>query len=300
MTQSVDPAAFKAFEHDGWQAVYAGYHDAFGDLTTQAVGPLLDAVGAGPGVRLLDVATGPGYVARAAAHRGAGVVGVDFSAAMVALARRLHPGLEFAEGDAEALALPDRSFDAVVMNFGLLHLARPEQALAEACRVLRPGGRLAFTVWSKPEEAVGFRIVLRAVEAHGDLSVTLPPGPPFFRFSDPEECHRTLTAAGFTALRVTTVPQVWRLASADALMEAIEGSTVRTRALLWAQRPEALAAIRAAVRAAVGAYQRGRAIELPMPAVLASAAKPTPHWPDSERSFPPGSSPDAAGQSRHR
>jgi ubiquinone/menaquinone biosynthesis C-methylase UbiE len=234
----------------------------------------LDAVSARHGVRVLDVATGPGYVAATAAERGASVVGVDFSAAMVAQARRRCSAIEFREGDAEALPFVDESFDAVVMNFGLLHLGRPEKALAEMHRVLRSGGRTGFTVWAKPEEAVGFGIVLRAIEAHGDLNVSLPPGPPFFRFSDPKECDRALLDAGFKNPDVRQVPQMWQLRSPDALFEIMQEATVRTAGLLRAQTKEALSAIRIAIREAVINYQKGNVIQLPMPAVLASAVKP--------------------------
>lgn len=180
----IDPGAFRAFEHAGWESIPTQYHHSFSNLTPQAIGPLLDAVNVRSGLRVLDVATGPGYVAAAAAQRGASVVGLDFSAAMVAEARRHHRGVEFQEGDAEALPFPDSSFDAVVMNFGLLHLGRPEQALAEAHCVIRSGGKIGFTVWAGPEEARGFGIVLRAIQKHGTMTVPLAPGPPFFRFSD--------------------------------------------------------------------------------------------------------------------
>ena len=92
------------------------------------------------GTRVLDVATGPGTIAGVAAARGADVVGLDFSGAMIAEATRLHPAVAFREGDAHALPFDAASFDAVVMNFGLLHLARPETAMAEAHRVLRGDG----------------------------------------------------------------------------------------------------------------------------------------------------------------
>jgi len=271
--QTADPSAFHAFERAGWESIPRAYQDAFGTLTTQTIGPLLDATRVGPGVRVLDVATGPGYVASAAAQRGATAVGVDFSAAMLAEARRHFPAVDFQEGDAEALPFPDASFDAVVMNFGLLHLGRPEEALAEAHRVLRPSGRIGFTVWAKPEEAVAFGIVLGAIQRHGRLDVPLPPGPPFFRFSDPEECRRALGELGFQTPEAVQVRQIWRLGSPDALFDIMRDSTVRTAGLLRAQAPEALDAIRADVRDAVRAYQRGGAVELPMPAVLASAAK---------------------------
>ena len=257
---------FREFEHAGWDQLPRRYHDAFHTLTTQAIGPLLDAVGARPGMNLLDVASGPGYVAAAAAKRGADVTGLDFAAAMVEEARRRYPKVRFQEGDAEALGFGDAAFDAVTMNFGMLHLGQPDQAIREAHRVLRPGGRFAFTVWAKPEEARGFDIVLGAIRRHGSLEVGLPPGPPFFRFSDEAECRRTLLAAGFTAPQFRKIPQTWRLDSPQDLWEFMLGSTVRTGALLRAQAPQALAAIRAEVMAASSK-------QVPMPAVLSSATK---------------------------
>lgn len=265
---------FRSFEHGGWQSIPEEYHQAFGSLTTQVIGRLLDAVRVKKGIKLLDVTSGPGYVAAEAAKRGATVLGVDFSQAMVAQAQRLYPGVDFREGDAEELPLGNGLFDAAVMNFGILHLARPEQALVEACRVLRAGGRYAFTVWAKPEQTIGFGIVLRAVEAHGEPRIELPEGPPFFRYSDPEECTRALTAAGFESATVTQVKQVWRLPAADGLFNAMKDSTVRTAGLLRAQKPVVLDKIRNAMRAELEPYRTGDVVELPMPALLASAVKP--------------------------
>jgi SAM-dependent methyltransferase len=258
--------SFREFEHAGWEKLPARYHDAFGELTSQAITPLLDSVSLKEGMKLLDVATGPGYVAAAAAARGADVTGLDFAAAMVADARRNYPKITFKEGDAEELPFRDTSFDAVTMNFGLLHLGRPERALAEACRVLRPGGRVGFTVWALPEEARGFGIILGAIKKHGDMNVALPSGPPFFRFSEEAECKRALRDAGFAAPQFRKIPQTWRLESPQDLWEFMLDSTVRTGALLRAQTPQALGAIRAEVLAASSK-------ELPMPAVLASATK---------------------------
>jgi SAM-dependent methyltransferase len=200
-------------------------------------------------------------------------VGIDFSATMVERARQLHPDVEFRVGDAEELPFADASFDAVVMNFGLLHLARPERAIAEARRVLRTGGRFAFTVWCGPEEAIGFGIILRAIEAHGSVDVGLPSGPPFFRFSDPRESIDTLAAAGFGAPHARQIPLLWRLPSPASLFERIWWGTVRTAGLLRAQPPAALAAIADQVAAEARSYRRGAVIELPMPALLASAVK---------------------------
>jgi ubiquinone/menaquinone biosynthesis C-methylase UbiE len=270
----IDPQAFREFEHSGWQGIPRQYHEAFGELTTQSIEPLLNAAIVEKGTKVIDIASGPGYVAAAAARRGATVIGVDFSAAMVAEAQRRNPDVEFREGDADQLPLGDCLFDAAVMNFGILHLARPGQAFSEACRVLCTGGRFAFTAWAKPDEAIAFGIVLRAIAVHGDPNVPLPEGPPFFRFSDPEECVRCLEASGFESPNVVKVQQTWRLPSVDSLFEFMQGSTVRTAGLLRAQKPEVLENIRDAIKEEVKKYRQGSSIDLPMPAILGSGIKP--------------------------
>jgi SAM-dependent methyltransferase len=265
---------FREFEQRGWQQAALRYHDAFAGLTVQSIDPLLDAVHAGNGVRLLDLATGPGYAAGAAAARGANVLGVDFSSEMVGRARKGYPVIPFVEGDAEQLSLSDGAFDAVVMNYGMLHLSQPERAVSESWRVLRPGGRFAFTVWDVPERAVAFGIVLRAIQVHGDLNVQIPPGPPFFRFSNAAESTHLLGDLGFSDLRVTSIPQVWRLADAGDLFDFMYNGSVRTAALLRSQPIEVLAAIEISIRRDVEAFRRDDVFELPMPAVLSSGLKP--------------------------
>jgi SAM-dependent methyltransferase len=272
-TMSVDSNAFHDFERAGWERASEHYGDAFGALTMQAAGALLGAAHVSAGTRLLDVATGPGFIAGAAASLGAIVIGLDFAEAMIAEGRRRHPAIEFRQGDAQDLPFDDAAFDAVVMNFGLLHLARPDAAIAEARRVLRPGGRYALTVWAVPEEAVGFGIILKAVQTHGNPNVPLPEGPPFFRFSAGDEFARTLEAAGFGDIEVRTLPLTWRLSSPDHLFEALSRGGVRTAAVLRGQTPRALEAIRLAVRHEVEGYARDGVCLVPMPAVLASAIR---------------------------
>jgi SAM-dependent methyltransferase len=270
----LDSEKFRDFEHAGWEGIPSHYDDAFGRLTIQAIDRLLDAVKLKKRANFLDIACGPGYVAAAAAKRGATVLGVDFSGAMIAHARQRHPALDFREGDAERLPLGNGLFDAAAMNFGILHLGQPEKALVEAHRVLRSGGRFALSVWAKPEETIGFGIVLRAVEQYGEPRVELPEGPPFFRYSDPEECERGLIVAGFESPAVIKISQVWRVPPGDGLFNAMKDSTVRTAGLLRAQKPTVLNKIRDAMRAELEPYTKGDAVELPMPALIASGIKP--------------------------
>lgn len=275
MTQpQIDANAFHQFEHDGWQQASDDYHRYFGSLTSQTIGPLLDAVAIGPKTNLLDIASGPGYVSAEAQHRGWTPLGVDFSEAMVVLARKLHPTIDFQIGNAEALGFSDAQFGTAVMNFGVLHLAQPDAAIREAYRVLRPGALFGFTVWAKPEEAVGFALALDAIREFGDPSVQLPAGPPFFRFSDRAECARVLGSAGFEHVAIAQLPLVWKLDSQADVFEAFYRGSARTGGLLRAQPPAALRKVREAIEKRAAIYVRaGGRLEIPMPALVVSAHK---------------------------
>jgi SAM-dependent methyltransferase len=265
---------FASFEKDGWEHVVQPYEDYFGRLTVQSYPALLDALDVGPGKRMLDVAAGPGNLAAAAIERGASAAAIDFSASMIAHARQLHPEIEFQIAGAEHLPFDAESFDAVGISFGMLHFPEPERALDEAARVLRQGGRVAFTVWALPERAVGFGMVLDALQIHGKLDVGLPPSPPFFRFSDPEECMRVLAGAGFVDPRVEEVEQTWHLVLPETPLDGLLHGGVRMAALLRAQSRGALAAIEQEVRTRVKAYSQHGELLVPMPCLLASATKP--------------------------
>jgi ubiquinone/menaquinone biosynthesis C-methylase UbiE len=269
-------STFSEFEHAGWEdaGTISGYDAHMSVVTTQSSQALLDDAGAVAGTRVLDVASGAGYVAAAATARGAEAIGIDFSAAQVRMARERYPGQCFEQADAEALPFALGSFDAVVNAFGMCHLPHPDAALREAFRVLKRGGRVAFSAWDMPERAVGLGAVYAAIRVHGSLDVGLPVGPNFFLFSQPEQSIQALRDAGFDSATVRVVPQVWRIADPDQLFNMVAVSTVRAAATLRAQTPAARAAIRAALRLTVSAYRRGDHFEIPMPAVLATARKP--------------------------
>src|SRR5206468_2175110 len=139
---------------------------------------LLDAVAMSRGSRVLDVGTGPGIVAAAVMARGGEVIGIDFSEAMLAEARRRNPAIEFRQASADALPFADGTFDAVVSNLVLHHLGRPEQALREAYRVLRSGGHVGFTVWGDPTKLEAIGLFFAAVAKHMGTA-ELPNGPLF-------------------------------------------------------------------------------------------------------------------------
>ena len=117
MNGNADAEVFKAFEAAGWSANADRYDRLTGRVSASVIEPLLDAAGVGRGTRVLDLGTGPGTMAAVAARRGARPVGVDLAKGMVEVARRLHPELEFVQGDAEALPFPGDGFDAAVAPF---------------------------------------------------------------------------------------------------------------------------------------------------------------------------------------
>lgn len=252
------------FENATWSRCAPGYSGGFGVLTGEAIDPLLDELGVERGDRVLDLGTGPGLVAAAAARRGADVVGIDFSGAMLAEARRRHPDLEFREASAESLPFRDGAFDAVAGNFVLHHSGCPDRVLAEARRVLRPGGRAAFTVWAEVSRLAAFGLFFAAVEEHAGAA-ELPHGP-LFGVSDVAVFRRMVREAGFRDSEVRDLDIVWRMRSIDSLLAAF-----RDWADLDALPRGVQAAIETTARDTARGYESADGLVIPNPAILVTA-----------------------------
>ncbi len=168
-TADTDPfASFKAAQREGW-ALFVPLEA----LTTIPAAKLVKFAQVAPGHRVLDVACGTGVVAVTAARRGAEVSGLDLTPALLERARHnatvAAVDIDFVEGDAEALPYPDASFDVVLSQFGHMFAPRPAVAVREMLRVLKTGGRIAFSTWP-PEHFTGHMFTF--------IARYLPPPPP--------------------------------------------------------------------------------------------------------------------------
>lgn len=269
-----DFTAFGEMERKGWFDVAraSDYVALFAPASDQAIDPLLDAVGAEPGCKALDLCCGQGNASRALIGRGCRVVGVDFSPAMLALARAQVPEATFVEGDAQNLAFADGEFDVVVSNLGICHVPDQKRALWQVRRVLRPGGRFAMTVWCGPDVSPCFEVIYGALKAHGSPDVSAPPGPDFHQFARPEVAEHLLSEAGFSDVEVKIIDCAWDLDAPEGLSEIFEKGTVRAATLFASQPPQNLAAIRSALAQAVRErFANGDRWRVPVPAALVRA-----------------------------
>jgi len=266
---------FSRFEHEGWQRVAEKYDSVWASSTRQFIPPLLEAANIGPGQLVLDVGSGPGYVAAASLSLGAKVIGIDFSSQMVEIATKLFPELDFRIGDAQQLPFDAGSFDRVLSNFALLHVTDPQMACAEACRVLKPGGQFGFTVWAPPADNPYAKIIDDAIDAHGDWNVEMPAGPSHYVFSDPAGFRDAMVQAGFdgdsTSIKLHRIE--WLVPNPTFVFEAERFAGVRTAGLLARQSPDRLERIRQAIEEAVARYPKGQGFAVPKAAYIVAVTK---------------------------
>ncbi|MFP5371122.1 MAG: class I SAM-dependent methyltransferase, partial [Actinomycetes bacterium] len=188
---------------------------------------LVDVAAIEPGQAVLDVACGTGVVARAAADLLAGdgsVAGLDLNEAMLTVARRLRPDLDWRQGDALELPFPDGTFDVVLCQSGLMFFPDPVRALAEMRRVVRRDGTVAVQVWSGLDAQPAYRPLFDIIARHaGREAVDLVNT--YFSLGDLDEIQARLVAADLRVTGTSTHLTVMRLPSVDAAVAVEVRST---------------------------------------------------------------------------
>ncbi len=273
----MDTRDFEAMERNGWAdpSIARTYADAFSHATAHVATALADAVQAGPELRVLDLCCGHGVVSGELVERGADVVGLDFSPAMVSLAEAAVPDAMFLQGDAMAMAFADGSFDAITIGFGVPHFPDPAKGLGEAARVLAPGGRLAFSIWYGAGRSGAFAWSFEAFAAHGDTSIPIPDGPDAHQLVDPALATAMLKDAGFDDITLRDVDSAIFVREPEDLFTAFYHGAVRAAERFSGQTQ----AVRDAVQADMAdrARAEGAQVEggwlVPAPSVVISAVR---------------------------
>jgi len=181
-----------------------------------------DAAAIRSGQRVLDVGCGTGVLAREVASRTGPtgqVVGIDPGAGMLAVAQRLAPAIDWQEGVAEALPFPDRSFDCVVSQFGLMFFGDRHQALREMQRVLASGGRLAIAVWDSLSHVPAYAAEVALLERTAGRAAADALRAPF-GLGDQADLATLLYESGITAPGITAHDGTAHFPSIRTMVEA--------------------------------------------------------------------------------
>ncbi|MBI5040109.1 MAG: class I SAM-dependent methyltransferase [Gammaproteobacteria bacterium] len=250
-----DPfSQFKAAQREGW-ALFVPL-EAY---TTPAAASLVNFARVQRGEQLLDVGCGTGVVAVTAARAGAQVKALDLSPVLLERARwnagTAGIAIEFAEGDVEELPYPDASFDVVLSQYGHMFAPRPEIAVAEMLRVLRPGGRIAFSTWP-PELFIGRMFNL--------VGQYLPPPagvPPVSLWGDPNVVRERL-ADKVADLAFEREAMYVPALSPQHVRESFEATAAPVVKLVQSLKdePDRLARFRAELEALIAAFTQGNLV----------------------------------------
>jgi len=228
------------------------------------------------GQRILDVGCGAGETTLELAANGAEAVGVDISRPLLEVARRRAQGaggVTFIEADAQAHAFPPASFDAVFSRFGVMFFADPAAAFTNLRRALKPGGRLAFVCWRRPDENPFMTAPLVAALQH--VPAPPPPDPTApgpFAFADPERVRGILLAGGFTDIAL--MPHDEKIGRNDLDTALALALKVGPLGALLREHPDQRDAVISAVRGVLAAHDGPDGVTLDSASWIVTAQAP--------------------------
>jgi len=266
----MDYSKFRESERDGWTERAVFYGDTTARATLQTIPALLSHAQLFPGAKVLDAGCGPGYVAACACLLGAEAEGMDFSAGMVEEAKKQFPHLSFSIGDVENIPAPGQTYDAVLSNIVLFHVTDPIAAMDEAYRVLKPGGRFAFSQWLGPDQSECYRLLFDVLGRHADMSLA-GPAPNAYILSDVAQVESMMHKVGFQNVKTELVANVLH-APAMSFFDFFMKFGVRVPLILKKQDEGVQKAIRAEIDELASEYLSDGNYKIPVPSIVFSAS----------------------------
>jgi ubiquinone/menaquinone biosynthesis C-methylase UbiE len=269
-----------------WDAMAAGWETRREDLWrfSHPVSEwLVEQVDPRPGQVILDLAAGVGDTGLLAARRlgeTGRVLVTDFAPRMVTAARRRGVELgvtnaEYRELDAERMSLESGSVDGIVCRWGYMLMPDPGAAFSETYRVLRPGGRVAFSVFGAPERNPWASIVGRILITGGHMAPPAPTAPGIFALSDPTRVHELLSRTGFAPPEMAEMPLAWHFRSPDDYWWFLTEMAGAISPVLQGLEAEAQARVRARIAEATQQFRSGDGYAFPALCVNVSTRRPS-------------------------
>jgi ubiquinone/menaquinone biosynthesis C-methylase UbiE len=263
----------------GWQR-----HNDYIWNTSRLVGEwLVTHIDPQPGETVLEIAAGPGdtgFVAAKLVGNSGKLISTDFSQAMVDVARARADSLsitnaEFRAMDAEKMDLADDSVDAVLCRWGFMLMLDPASALRECNRVLRSGGRFAFSVWGAPEKNPWVTVFGMVMIQQGHP----PQGDPFgpggmFSMAQEDTIRSMLSAAGFEDVEIEEMEVRWKFDDFDAVWTFATELAGAIAALVKQLPPDEVENLRQAIIPAIEPYRSGNGYDFPGVTINVATVKP--------------------------
>jgi ubiquinone/menaquinone biosynthesis C-methylase UbiE len=282
MTPAFDPKVYTLDARRNWSAAAPHYDKMSADHFLPITKTFIEFCGLRPGQRVLDVACGPGTATwRAAEAVGitGKVVGVDLSMAMLKIAaEKVDPqkscsAVEFREMNAENLDFPDKTFDAVICQLGLMLFADPNAALREMVRALKKGGAVSCLVQGTAEKMVFTSLLNRSLVKYAP-QIKTPGAPTLYAYGSAGTLDQTLRDIGLVRIKSQRKEGVFVFDSIAQYWTSMTSGAGRTGAILKSLEPGTKAKIKEEVYREMKAFVRKNRLEVPYEVVMAKGVKP--------------------------